>query len=74
MESLKSASRSYIIEVTSRFLKVGIYPSTGPIRYITPYKAGKRPRIIFQSDRDKELARARETYRQEKLEERKKRR
>ena len=74
MESLKSASRSYTIEVASRFLKVGIHPSTGPIRYTTPHEAGKRPRTTFQSDRDKELARARETYRQGKLAEREKRR
>ena len=50
MESLKSASRSYTIEAASRFLKVGINPSTGPIRYITTREAGKRPRTTFQSD------------------------
>lgn len=74
MESLKSASRSHTMEAASRVLMVGINPSTGPIRYITTYEAGKRPRTTFQSDQDKELARARDIYRQEKLAERDERR
>ena len=74
MESLKSASRSYAMEAASHFLKVGINPSTGPIRYTMTHEAGKRPRTTFQSDQDKEFARARDEYRQEKLAEREKRR
>lgn len=71
MESLKS---SHSPESTSRFLKIGISPSIGPIRCTTTHETGKRPRTTFQSDRDKELACARETYRQEKLAERDERR
>lgn len=58
----------------SRFLRVGINPRIGEIRCTTTYETGKRPRTIFQSDQDRDLACAREKYRQEKLEERKKRR
>jgi hypothetical protein len=71
MESLKS---SYSSGSTSRFLKIGISPSIRPIRCATTYETGKHPRTTFQSDRDKELVCARETYRQEKLAERDKRR
>ena len=74
MKPLKSTSRSHAMEAASRFLKVGINPSTGPIRYRMTHEAGKRPRTTFQSDQDKELARARDMYRQEKLAEREKRR
>ena len=74
MESLKSTLQSNSTEPTSRFLKIGISPSIGPIRCTTTHETGKRPRTTFQSDRDKELACARETYRQEKLAERDERR
>ena len=74
MESLQSTLQTHSPEPTSRFLKVGVSPSIGPIRCTTTYETGKRPRTIFQSDQDRGLACARETYRQEKLEERKKRR
>lgn len=71
MQSLKS---SHSRESSSRFLKIGISPSIGPIRCTTTHETGKRTRTTFQSDRDKELACARETYRQEKLAKRDERR
>ena len=74
MESLKSTVQSHSQEPASRFLELGISPSIGPIRCTTTYEAGKRPRTTFQSDRDKELARAREIYCQKKLVEHDKRR
>lgn len=71
---MKSLKLSHSPESTSRFLKIGISPSIGPIRCTTTHETGKRPRTTFQSDRDKELTRAREIYRQEKLVERDERR
>lgn len=58
----------------SRFLQVGINPSIGPIRCTMTCEIGKRPRTIFQSARDKELAHTRKLHRQEQLVEHKKRR
>ena len=74
MESPKSTLQSRLLELTPRFLKIGIDPSIGPIRLTKSYEPGKRPRTIFQSDRDQKLAGERETYRREKLAERDKRR
>jgi len=74
MESPKSTHQSPSPEITSRFLKIGINPSIGPIRLTKTHEPGKRPRTIFQSDRDKELACERETYRRERLAERDERR
>ena len=67
MESRKSTLQSHSTEPSSRFLKVGISPSIGPISRTTTQETEKRPRTTFQSDRDKELACTRETYRQERL-------
>ena len=74
MESQKPTFQSHSPRPTSRFLKLGINPSIGPIRSTTTHDTGKRPRTTIQSDQDKELANARETYRREKLAERDKRR
>lgn len=51
----------------SRFLKTGIDPSIGPVRFTTTREMGKHRRTIFQSVRDKKLADARELYRQVQL-------
>lgn len=67
MESPKSTLQSHSPEFTSRFLKIDFNPSIGPIRLTKTHEPGKRPRTIFQSDRDKELACERDTYRREKL-------
>jgi hypothetical protein len=74
MESPKSTLQSLSPKLTPRFLKIGINPSIGPIRLTKTHEPGKRPRTIFQSDRDQILAGERETYRREKLAERDKRR
>lgn len=74
MESPKSTLQSHSPELASRFLKIGINPGIGPIRLAKTHEPGKRPRTIFQSDRDQKLAGERETYRQEKLAERDERR
>lgn len=73
MESPKSNLQSRSPELTPRFLKIGIDPSIGP-RLTKTHEPGKRPRTIFQSDRDQKLAGERETYRREKLAERDERR
>ncbi len=52
----------------------GISPSIGVIKRITTHETGRRSRTTFQSARDKQLARAREDYRQERLAERDERR
>ena len=70
MESPKSTLQSHSPELASRFLKIGINPGIGPIRLAKTHEPGKRPRTIFRSDRDKELAIERETYRRERLAER----
>lgn len=74
MESPKSTLQSNSPDPTSRFLKIGISPSIGPIRLTKTHEPGKRARTIFRSDRDQKLAGERETYRREKLAERDKRR
>ena len=67
MDSSTSSPCSRSPVPASRFLQVGINPSIGPIRCTTTCEIGKRPRTIFQSARDKELAHTRELYRQEQL-------
>jgi len=74
MEASKSTLSSPSLELTPRFLKIGINPSIGPIRLTKTHEPGKRPRTIFQSDRDKELVCERETYSRERLAERDERR
>ena len=66
--------QSHSPEIASRFLKIGINPSIGPIRLAKTHEPGKRPRTIFQSDRDQDLAGERETYHREKFAERDERR
>ncbi len=74
MECPKSALHPLSTGPSSRFLKIGISPSIRPIRLTKTSGPGKHPRQIFQSDRDKEVACERETYRREKLTERDERR
>ena len=74
MDSPKSAIQPLSTGPTSRFLKTGINPTIGPIRLTKIHGPGKRPRTMFQSDRDKEIECERETCRREKLAERDERR
>ena len=73
MNSSKPTLRPRSPVPPSRFLTIGISPGIGPIICTTIREVGKRPRTIFQSTRDKELADARELHRQQQLVEHKKR-
>lgn len=67
MKSINSSLQSHSQRPTSSFLEVGIDTGIGLIRCTTSYDPGSRPRTTYQSDRDRELAHARETYRQQTL-------
>jgi len=73
MDIPKSMIRSQSPPPTSRFLKIGISPYIGTITHTTTQETGLRRRTTFQSDRDSELALAREVDRREKLAEREER-
>lgn len=67
MKSSNPTLRPRFPTPTSQFLQLDINPSIGPVSCTTTREIGKRPRSIFQSARDKELAHARESYRQEQV-------
>jgi hypothetical protein len=72
-ESTESKFYSRSTRPSFRFLEIEICHDIGLISYTTTRDANERSETIFQSDRDKKLARGRDLYRQRQIEKHEKR-